>query len=124
MLTALAAAAFAGVAAFVEGSARTPAIQASTYVLAWRLTLLVTGGRPNGRLVIVSLPLLGGLWIGEWWAVALATINLTLLSAVMLTIGHTRDYTGEPLTWRELFAVVLVEALLLAAGVGAVRLVG
>jgi hypothetical protein len=113
-ITVLAAAGFAFAALAVDEPARTPAIQAATYVLAWRLTLLIYIGRRSNPFVFAALPALGGWWIAEWWAVALAGVNLSLA----LTFWSQRHASREPATWRELAIFVGAETALLAVGVG------
>lgn len=117
--TAVAAAAFACVALWVDEPARTPAIQALTYFLAWRLTLAVYTRRKRNRWVILSLPLMGGAWIGEWWAVALALVN----PVMVLVFGPRRDMPVEPVTRGEIATFTLIEAALLAVGIALRQLV-
>ena len=111
---------FAVAALAVDEPARTPAIQAATYVLAWRLTLLIYIGRRSNPFVFAALPALGGWWIAAWWAVALAGVNLTL-ALVFWRQRHTRP---DPATWRELAMFVGGETVLLAVGVGLGLLTG
>lgn len=91
---------------------------ALAYVLAFRVVMLAYTGRKRNALVIMAIPLMGGVLIAEWWAVLLSLVN----GAFGLIFGVRRDLPRDPLSARALALFVAGEATLLAAGVGTGRL--
>lgn len=108
---------FALIAVFVDQPTRGPLLQAATYVLAWRVVILVYTGRPRSPFVLAGLALAGGIWIGDWWAVSLASGNLALWAV----FGARNDLPEGEVTRQRAFQFAIAESALLALGVAAGR---
>ena len=105
--------AMTAVAIVSDGSARAQILQALTYILAFRLVALVYTGRRRNALVVLSVPVVLGAVIGQWWAVALSLVNAVL----SLVFGGRRDVSKPRLTPSEVALFLVIEAALLASGV-------
>jgi len=94
---------------------------AVAFVAGEVLLLLATGGieeEPWATVLLVAVPLVVGLLIGRWWAVALSLIS----GPLYLIDFHSREPGGDELAaWFVIALFTAINAAPLALGVGTNR---